>query len=162
MFESIFGLHSVLIASTRTSYGHDRVVLSIIKMGSNFYAHFYAHFNLLDSYVAILQRALRSGLFFLLTSNSELKRILSMMVSPPMPPTPHTKWIHLWCDDYLEVNIIGYVSVVGITRNHRLWREIILTIRGIKSPYFTQSTYTLASQDRLTAIYTRHLLNIYP
>ena len=34
-------------------------------------------------------------IFFLLTSNSELKTMLSMMVSPPMPLAPHTSQMKL-------------------------------------------------------------------
>ena len=49
----------------------------------------------IDSYVDILQERLHSCLFFLLTSNSELKKMLSMMVSPPMPLAPHTSQMKL-------------------------------------------------------------------
>ena len=36
MFESVFGLYIDLIAATRASYGHDRDVLTIMKMAQNF------------------------------------------------------------------------------------------------------------------------------
>ena len=39
MFESIFGLSSALIASTRTLYGHDRGVVPTLKISSFFYPH---------------------------------------------------------------------------------------------------------------------------
>ena len=98
----------------------------------------------LNSYVPILQRLLHSSLFFLLISNFEPKLMLSMIASTPMSLSPHTKWIHLCCDDYLDFHIIGYACVVGIDKNQRLWREIIPTIRGLKSSYFTQFTSNLA------------------
>jgi hypothetical protein len=100
----------------------------------------------IDSYVQILQRLLHSSLFFLLNSNFEPKWMLymMMMVSTPMPLSPHTKRMHPCCDDYLNVHIIGYVSDVGIDRNLRICREIILTVRGIKSSHFTHFTSNLA------------------
>ena len=98
----------------------------------------------IDSYVDILQERLHSCLFFLLTSNSELKKMLSMMVSPPMPLAPHTSRMQLWWYEQLEVNTIGYGYPASFARNHRMWGEIILTSRCIKWSYFTQFTSTMS------------------
>ena len=78
------------------------------------------------------------------------------MVSTPMSPSPHTKWIHLCCDDYLDFHIIDYVCVIGIDRNQRLWREIIPAIRGLKSSYFTQFTSILAMLGMFHCIIHTH------
>ena len=121
------------------SHGHDRSVFKGSKIAKIF-GTIWSQNNWIDSYVAILQRVLHSGLFFLLHLQfwAQYKRILSI-------------WSLLLCTkchtrngSYLKVYIIDYVSLVGIARNHRLWRERIPAIRSIKSSYFTHFTSTLA------------------
>ena len=152
MLRSIFGLYSVLIASTRVSYGHDRGVLEVTKMGSNFRTILgLKKLNWIPTY------AFYSGCFTLVSFSSSppifwAQIDVSMMASTPMSLSPHTKWIHLCCDDYLDFHIIGYACVVGIDKNQRLWREIIPTIRGLKSSYFTQFTSNLAMLRMLHCI----------
>ena len=86
MFGSIFGVYRLLIASTMALYGHGRGVVQVVKSAKIFSPIFVPS---ADSYVDILQERLHSCLFFLPNSNPELKKMLSMMVSPPMPLAPH-------------------------------------------------------------------------
>jgi len=143
MFGSIFGVYRLLIASTMALYGHGRGVVWSVKICQNFVAR-----SGLKNFNWFLRRnsteRLYSCLFFLPNSNSELKKMLSMMVSPPMPLEPHTSRMKRWWYEYLEVNTIGYGYPAGFARNCCLWGVIILTSRYIKWSYFTQFTSTMS------------------
>ena len=95
-------------------------------------------------------------LYWFLRSNSTAGSSLWSLFPPPPPILSSiqkdplhdglllcTK-CHTRNGSYLKVYIIDYVSLVGIARNHRLWRERIPAIRSIKSSYFTHFTSTLA------------------
>ena len=90
------------------------------------------------------------------SSNSQLNRMLSMMSFAPTPLTPHTKRIHLRRDYYLKAIIIGCLIPVGLAINRCLWREIILTIRCIKSSCYTQFYSTLAMSGVIHSIIHFH------
>ena len=143
MFEFIFGHYSAISAFAMAWYDHDRRVFDFDKIGW-FFTSIWRWKIWTNSYVRFLQDLCYSRLFFLLPSNSELKRMLSMMVSPPTPTTPHMKQIHLCCDYCLKFNIIGCLFPAGLAMNRCLRREIIPTIKCIKSSYYTQFNSTLA------------------
>ena len=159
MFGSIFGRYQCLIASIRASYGHDRCLIDVLwihQKSLNFLSPQGDKKFVTNSYVDILQRLLHSGLFFLLSSNSELKRMPSMMVSPPTATTPHMKQIHLCCGYCLKFNIIGCLFPAGLAMNRCLRREIIPTIKCIKSSYYTQFNSTLAMSGVINFIIHFH------
>ena len=92
MFGFISGHYSAVSAFTMASYGHDRHGLRSPKLAT----FFETIFETITEFLRL--GPLHSGLFFLLSSNSELNMMLSMMTSAPTLPTPHTKRIHLCYD----------------------------------------------------------------
>ena len=142
MFGSIFGVYCLLIASNGVVRPWSRCCPGVKicqyfrpRSGPKIFNWFLRRNS---------TERLHSCLFFLLTSNSELKKMLSMMVSPPMPLAPHTSRMQLWWYEQLKVNTIGYGYPASFARNHRMWGEIILTSRCIKWSYFTQFTSTIS------------------